>query len=84
MISAHRDTHFAFLKNVVVGDVIALTREDGGRFNYRVTGMHVVDWDQSGIDRHASGFHLVLSTCYPFGSIVHGKQRYTVEAEMMN
>ena len=84
VISAHRDTHFAFLKNVVVGDVIALTREDGGRFNYRVTGMHVVDWDQSGIDRHASGFHLVLSTCYPFGSIVHGKQRYTVEAEMMN
>ena len=84
VISAHRDTHFSFLKNVLVGDVIALTREDGGRFNYRVTGLRVADWDQSGIDRHASGFHLALSTCYPFSSIIHGKQRYVVEAELVN
>ena len=27
--SAHRDTHFAFLKNVVVGDEIDVTRSDG-------------------------------------------------------
>ena len=34
--SAHRDTHFAFLKNVVIGDEIDVTRHDGQTFRYRV------------------------------------------------
>jgi sortase A len=83
VIAAHRDTHFSFLKNVKLGDVISVTRDDGLSFSYRVTDMRVADADQSGIDRHAAGFHLVLSTCYPFEAITHGKQRYLVEAEMV-
>jgi sortase A len=83
VIAAHRDTHFAFLKDVQKGDVISVTRDDGLSFSYRVTGMRIADADQSGIDRHASGFHLVLSTCYPFEAITHGKQRYLVEAELI-
>lgn len=83
VISAHRDTHFAFLKDVVVGDIITITRDDGLKFSYRVTGTRVVDWNHSGIDRFAPGHHLALSTCYPFGGIIHGPQRYLVEAEMM-
>jgi sortase A len=84
VIAAHRDTHFAFLKNVVVGDVVRLTRDDGLGFTYRVTGMRIADADASGIDRHASGYHLVLSTCYPFDAIAHGKQRYIVEADRVD
>src|SRR5438128_2245918 len=34
--SAHRDTHFAFLKNVVIGDEIDVTRRDGRAYRYRV------------------------------------------------
>ncbi len=83
VIAAHRDTHFAFLKNVIVGDLIAVTRDDGLTFSYRVTGTRIADADHSGIDRDASGFHLVLSTCYPFGALTHGKQRYLVEAELV-
>jgi sortase A len=83
VIAAHRDTHFAFLKDVQVGDVVSLTRADGLRFDYRVTGMRMADADASGIDRHAPGFQLVLSTCYPFDAVLHGKQRYLVEAEMV-
>jgi sortase A len=30
--SAHRDTHFAFLKNVTIGDEIDVTRRDGRAF----------------------------------------------------
>ena len=82
VIAAHRDTHFAFLKDVKIGDVVLVTRDDGLSFSYRVTGMRIADADQSGIDRNASGFHLVLSTCYPFGAITHGKLRYLVEAEL--
>ncbi len=83
VIAAHRDTHFAFLKDVQVGDVVTLTRDDGLRFDYRVTGTRIADADHSGIDRFAPGFNLVLSTCYPFDAITHGKQRYLVEAEMV-
>jgi sortase A len=82
VIAAHRDTHFAFLKDVVVGDVISIIRDDGVRFTYRVTGTSIVDWNKSGIDAHATGFNLVLSTCYPFDAITHGSRRYLVHAEL--
>jgi sortase A len=83
VIAAHRDTHFAFLRDVVAGDIVAITRSDGGRFTYRVTGTRIVDWNRSGIDRHAAGFNLVLATCYPFDAITRGPQRYVVEAELI-
>ena len=83
VISAHRDTHFAFLKDVKVGDLITITRDDGLVFTYRVTGTSIVDWNKSGIDRNASGFNLVLSTCYPFNAITPGPLRYLVHAELV-
>jgi sortase A len=83
VIAAHRDTHFEFLKDVVAGDTVAITRSDGLTFTYRVTGTSVVDWNKSGIDRHAKGFNLVLATCYPFGAITHGPERYLVKAELV-
>ena len=33
--SAHRDTHFRFLRNVKIGDEIDVTRDDGKTFRYR-------------------------------------------------
>ena len=45
--------------------------------------MEVVDWNKSGIDRHAPGFNIVLATCYPFGAVTHGPQRYLVKAELV-
>ena len=33
--SAHRDTHFRFLRDVVIGDEIDVTRSDGKTFRYR-------------------------------------------------
>ena len=83
VISAHRDTHFAFLKNVTVGDRISITRDDGLVFTYRVTGTSIADWNKSGIDRNAVGFNLVLSTCYPFSAITPGPLRYLVHAELV-
>ena len=84
VIAAHRDTHFAFLKDVAVNDDIAITRKDGLTFHYRVTNMRVANWNSSGIDRHAPGHHLVLSTCYPFDAVTRGEQRYIVEAALVN
>ncbi len=83
VMAAHRDTHFAFLQNVKLGDLIGITRDDGLRFTYRTTSMRVVDARNSGIDAHAAGFHLVLSTCYPFNATTQGTQRYLVETELV-
>lgn len=84
VIAAHRDTHFEFLKDVVVNDRIEITRRDGLRFNYVITSMRVANWNASGIDRHAAGHRLVLSTCYPFDDVTRGDERYIVEAVLVN
>ncbi|PIT05068.1 sortase [Bradyrhizobium nitroreducens] len=78
--AAHRDTHFRFLRNVSVGDVIEITRRDGKRFRYRADYSAVVDADASGIDRSAQGVELVLTTCWPFDAITPGPERYVLHA----
>src|SRR5712672_2913927 len=70
--SAHRDTHFRFLKDVAIGDEISVTRRDGRMFHYRVTGTSVVRFDASGIDPLAEGRELVLSTCWPLDAMTAG------------
>jgi sortase A len=81
--SAHRDTHFAFLKNVVIGDAIDVTRQDGRTFRYRVDATSVVRFDASGIDPFVDGHELVLSTCWPFDALTQGPERYLVHATML-
>ncbi len=81
--SAHRDTHFAFLKNIVVGDEIGVTRHDGRTFRYQVDATSVVRFDASGIDPLAEGHELVLSTCWPFDALTQGPERYLVHATML-
>src|SRR6476469_6162591 len=81
--SAHRDTHFAFLKKVAVGDEIDVTRHDGRTFRYRVDATSVVRFDASGIDPLSDGHELVLSTCWPFDALTQGPERYLVHATML-
>lgn len=82
--SAHRDTHFRFLKDVKIGDAIAVTRADGQMFLYRVTHTSVVRFDDSGIDPLADGKQLVLSTCWPLDAAMPGPLRYLVHAELVD
>jgi sortase A len=81
--SAHRDTHFAFLKNVVAGDEIDVTRDDGRTFRYQVDTISVVRFDDSGIDPLSGGHQLVLSTCWPFDALTQGPERFLVRATML-
>ena len=83
VFAAHRDTHFSFLKDVKVGDIVDVTRDDGLTFQYRISQTRVAEYNQTGIERHAKGRHLVLSTCWPFDALTHGTARYIVEAEMV-
>ncbi len=81
--SAHRDTHFRFLKDIVAGDEIRVTLKTGETYRYRVSGTSVVHWDRSGIDPFADGRHLILATCWPLDATFPGPDRYLVHAELI-
>ncbi len=81
--SAHRDTHFRFLKDVAIGDEIVITRGDGKTFRYRADSASVVRFDASGIDPLTNGYELALSTCWPFDALTPGPERYVLHATMI-
>jgi sortase A len=81
--SAHRDTHFRFLKDIAIGDEIDVTRNDGNMFRYRADRASVVRFDTSGIDALSDGYELVLSTCWPLEAITSGPERYVLHATMI-
>ena len=81
--SAHRDTHFRFLRDVAIGDEIDITQGDGRRFRYRADSAAVVRFDASGIDPVTNGYELVLSTCWPFDALTPGPERYILHATMI-
>ena len=80
VVSAHRDTHFRFLADLVVGDVLDVETRGGTR-HYRVAAMRVVDARTTRIDTDAGLDGLLLVTCWPFDAIdARGPLRYVVEA----
>jgi sortase A len=81
--AAHRDTHFRFLRNVAIGDVIDVTRSDGKHFRYRADSSAVVRFDASGIDAAVRDVELVLATCWPFDAITSGPERYILHATLI-
>lgn len=83
VFAAHRDTHFAFLKDVQIGDEIDVVRRDGRRFRYRADGARIVRFDDTDIDPQADGHALVLSTCWPFEALNHGPLRYVLHASLI-
>ena len=81
--SAHRDTHFRFLKDIAIGDEIEVTRSDGKKFRYRADATSIVRFDASGIDPLSDGYALVLSTCWPFEALTPGPDRYLLHATLI-
>lgn len=82
--SAHRDTHFAFLGDIRIGDDVEVTRRDGRVVRFRVTSASVARFDRSGIDPQAPGRGLVLATCWPLDARTQGPLRYLVHARMID
>lgn len=82
MISAHRDTHFRFLKDLSLGQIIELQDETGDMQRYRVEDIQIVDSRQNGLRAPLNGNWLTLVTCYPFDALTsNGPLRYVVFAE---
>ena len=84
VISAHRDTHFNFLKDVQLGEVLELQNSEGEIAKYRVEDMQVVNANQSQLKSPDNSKWLALVTCYPFNTIQSDPSlRFVVMAEAL-
>jgi sortase A len=82
VLSAHRDTHFGFLRDVVVGDRLIVELPGGLRRDYRVRETTIADVHALRIPRETPAPTLTLVTCYPFEALrPGGPLRYVVVAE---
>ncbi len=81
VIGGHRDTHFAFLRTLKIGDPLSVQREDGAWRGYRVAGAAVVDRSDVYVTRNSGPTRLTLVTCWPFDALrAGGPERYVVTA----
>ncbi len=83
VVSGHRDTHFAFLRELKPGDTIVIERRDGQRRSYTVSALRVVDHRVGELMGETRDARLTLVTCYPFDALrPGGPLRYVVTALM--
>jgi len=81
VLSAHRDTQFAFLRKLESGDPVELETPDRRRHIYRVFDRQVVHKRQVGVLAETPEPTLTLVTCYPFFAVAPGGPlRYVVRA----
>lgn len=82
VIAGHRDTHFAFLKDLKIGDRLELETSSESTLVYEVREMMVVNEKDYQFLDETDERQLSLLTCYPFNAISSGgEQRYLVIAK---
>lgn len=80
VLAAHRDTHFAWIKDLRPGDDIEITTSSGAIKNFTMRRAWIAPYDNSGINADSNEHLLALTTCYPFDAKEQGDERYIVEA----
>lgn len=81
VIGGHRDTHFAFLKDLSAGDSLTLELPGGLVRHYRIDELSVVDTSRQRLRSASDVDELLLVTCYPFDAIdTGGPLRFVVAA----
>lgn len=83
VIAGHRETHFAVLRELSIGDAITVEDRDGNITDYLVTAAEAVDGRTVAIGAVSEAdmpATLMLVTCYPFESTEIGPERYVVTA----
>jgi sortase A len=86
VISAHRDTHFAFLRRLSSEHAIEVERRDGRRSWFRMIDARIVDARNIRLrDAIEASPVLVLVTCYPFDGVAwRTPLRYVVTAQAVD
>ena len=84
VIAGHRDTHFRFLKDVQVGEILKLESGRASEHSYEVIDIDIVDSRKGSLLLDTDVAMLSLVTCYPFDAIeAGGPLRYVVTARML-
>lgn len=84
VVAGHRDTHFSFLQDLKMKDVIALNDIQGKTQWYEVENIEVVDSNKMPLLLTEDAPSLTLITCYPFNAIrAGGSLRYVVNARLI-
>ena len=71
IIAGHRDTHFAFLREIQPGDELRLQDHTGVTHRFMVSDTRVVDSQSTQLSLDGVK-ELVLVTCYPFDALSAG------------
>lgn len=81
VLSGHRDSHFAFLQLLSIGNELYFTSVDGGVEKFTVTSVGIVDiHKRSTLSPPLNS--LTLVTCFPFEGLgSHSDQRFVVVAQ---
>jgi sortase A len=81
VVTAHRDTHFTFLRALVPGDRIVVETPAGAARHYRVERSLIADHRALKLPADDRSTTLALVTCYPFDAVDPGTPlRYAVIA----
>ena len=84
LISAHRDTHFAFLQRTGIGDEFIVTSVDNTSRTYKVGNIEIIDTTKQDITINSDQSEIKLITCYPFNAMVAGGSlRYVVTTHLI-
>jgi len=80
IIQGHRDSHFANLGKLDLGDMLSLEHRDGGLERFRVQDREILSANalETRFPDTQSFNGLALVTCYPFKHIGPAPQRYIV------
>jgi len=84
VLSGHRDTHFAWIKDLKTGDRLDIENADGSKVSFSVRRAWIARYDASGIDADSDETLIALTTCYPFDAKTRGPLRYIVEAQIID
>ncbi|MEE8426164.1 MAG: class GN sortase [Woeseiaceae bacterium] len=84
VIAGHRDTHFSFLRDLEIGELLVIETVSGEKHLYEIFDIDVVDSRRSSLILDTDTAILSLVTCYPFEAIdPGGPMRYVVTAKML-
>ena len=84
VVAGHRDSHFAFLEDILMKDVISMTDQHGQSQLYQVEAIDIVDASSGQLPVLANDSSLILITCYPFNAIDNDtNERYVITAKLL-
>jgi len=84
VVAGHRDSHFSFLDEVFMSDIISLADKHGRSQLYQVEAVDIVDASLGELPVLAGDSQLILITCYPFDNIGNNSnERYVITARRL-